>query len=186
MQVQEICVVGGGLSGLNFAAKSSQVLAEGTRVSLIEARNAAGVRTLRSAQTHSPMQELGAFFFYDKDIYNQLMSTGAQVRILQNEDFYLARHGSLEHCGKERGPFGIIDSIACELSLLPNNISIEQALQQNECSTSRWTRIHVASFDVVKCGDCPCPAMGTSNQLVRAHPSYYDVPWRKSGYSPQK
>jgi uncharacterized protein with NAD-binding domain and iron-sulfur cluster len=131
MKSLDVCVVGGGLSGLNFAAESAEMLGKGTRVSLIEARNRSGGRTIRSDQENSPMQELGAFFVYDRDVFEQLQEIGAQIRLLGDEDFFIARKGEIAHCGKERGPFGIIDTIATQLSELPENIPIQEALQQN-------------------------------------------------------
>jgi hypothetical protein len=131
MKSLDVCVVGGGLSGLNFAAESAEILGKDTRVSLIEARNRSGGRTIRSEQESSPMQELGAFFVYDRDVFEQLQEIGAQIRLLGDEDFFIARKGVIVHCGKEQGPFGIIDGIATQLSQLPRNISIQEGLQQN-------------------------------------------------------
>jgi hypothetical protein len=127
----DVCVVGGGLSGLNFAAESAAILGKSTRVSLIEARNRGGGRTIRSSQENSPMQELGAFFVYDRDVFEQLQGLGAQMRLLRNEDFFLARKGEIIQCDKEQGPFGIIDKIATQLSHLPENISIKEGLRHN-------------------------------------------------------
>lgn len=131
MKSLDVCVVGGGLSGLNFAAHSAEILGQSTRVSLIEARNKSGGRTIRSEQESSPMQELGAFFVYDKDVFDQLQGLGAQIRLLRDEDFFIARSGVIMPCGKDDGPFGIIDKIATQLSKLPNNISIREGLQDN-------------------------------------------------------
>ena len=128
----KIVAVGGGLSGLNFVASASAVLGEGTKVSLIETRNKSGGRTIRSMQPHSPMQELGAFFVYDKDVHDQLISIGAQVRLLADDDFFIVRDGAIQPCGKTDGPFGIVDTIAGQLAQLPHNISIELALSENE------------------------------------------------------
>jgi hypothetical protein len=78
------------------------------------------------------MQELGAFFVYDKDVHDQLIDMGAQVRLLEDDDFYMFRDGVLQPCGKRAGPFGLIDTIASQLSRLSHNISIEEALRKNE------------------------------------------------------
>jgi hypothetical protein len=77
------------------------------------------------------MQELGAFFVYDRGIYEQLQGLGAQMRLLRDEDFFIARRGEIRQCGKELGPFGIIDGIAKQLSELPENISIQEGLWRN-------------------------------------------------------
>jgi|GEM_PF-6025631 len=131
-QETKIIAVGGGLSGLNFVANATTALGEDTKVSLIETRNKSGGRTIRSMQPHSPMQELGAFFVYDKDVHDQLISIGAEVRLLADADFFIARNGSIEHCGKSHGPFGIVDTIAAQLAQLSHNTSIELALSENE------------------------------------------------------
>ncbi len=131
-------VVGGGLAGLHA---TRALIEDGRAVMLVESRDQAGGRTVRTRRDHGsvPLGELGAMFVHDLSTKEELEKNGAKVIDFPSHAYFIAKDGVLTNVGESNSPLNKGGELIAEAKLQATNMSMAEFLSRSKIFQEQFT-----------------------------------------------